>query len=187
MKNYKGIIIGVLLVCMLVGYYIYLSNKSASGKNTAEQTEVEKVLARDLELQYPPSPKEVVKFFSKILKCYYNEEYTDDELVELMEKSRQLFDEELLSENQGNEHFENLKKEINEYDENKQIIFNWTVSPSGDVEYYTQDDDNWALVGATYTIRQKTNYKKSYEQYLLRKDSEGRWKIYGWQLTEKPD
>ena len=48
------------------------------------------------------------------------------------------------------------------------------------------DGREWASVHAVYTLKEfdSATYNNTSEVYLLRKDSEGKWKIYGWQLDE---
>ena len=48
--------------------------------------------------------------------------YTDDELYDLGDQARKLFDDELLENNPRDEYFKNLKEDISEYhDKNKTI------------------------------------------------------------------
>ena len=87
-KKGNGTIRVVVAVCilgvMLVGFYYYLAHKSSAGSE--EETKVTKsqqVLMRNLESNYPPSPKEVVKYYCDITQCFYNEEHTEEEIEEL--------------------------------------------------------------------------------------------------------
>ena len=65
------IIIGLILVAVVVGYVINLNRKSDANEETVvESTAVQKVLQRDLERNYPPTPKEVVKYYAEITKCF---------------------------------------------------------------------------------------------------------------------
>ena len=63
----KSIIIVVFCACLCVGYYFYLTQKN-SGKED-KMTEVEMLISKDLELSYPKTAREVVKFYNRILKC----------------------------------------------------------------------------------------------------------------------
>ena len=77
----KIVVIGVILAALVVGYYFYLSNKTEKQQEeVVESTQVQIALMRDLEKNYPPTPKEVVKYFNEITMCFYNEKYTDEEL-----------------------------------------------------------------------------------------------------------
>ena len=68
------IVIGVLVV-LLGGYYFYLSNYKMPEEETVI-TKVQEVLLKNLDTDYPPTPREVIKYYSEITKCLYNETYT---------------------------------------------------------------------------------------------------------------
>ena len=71
---FLGIIIGI------VGLYAFLSGKSRDRNMDVSMTEVQRVLSRDLQNNYPPTVKEVVKFFAEIQTCIYNEECTEEDI-----------------------------------------------------------------------------------------------------------
>lgn len=76
----------------------------------------------NLDKNFPATPREVVKLYNRIITCFYNDEYTDDELYDLGDQARKLFDDELLENNPRDEYFKNLKEDISEYhDKNKTI------------------------------------------------------------------
>lgn len=187
MKNLKRmrIIIAVILILLVVGYYYYLSHrvKSEDGK-VVEETRLSEVLVRDLDKNYPPSPKEVVKFYSDILQCYYGEDYTDDELNQMADKARQLFDSELLESNGKEQYLENLKDDIAEYKAAKRKIFATYVCSSDEVEYDTYQNANWAKVKVVYSLREGTKFFKTREEFVLRQDENGNYKIFGWYLID---
>ena len=65
-----------------MGYYYFISNrgKGPGGAEDVEITAVQNVLLRNLERDYPPTPKEVVRYFAEITKCFYNEKYTEKQM-----------------------------------------------------------------------------------------------------------
>ena len=93
-----SIVICVGLVC---GYYYYLSHKNAKSAEDAQDktTEVEKIIERDFDKKYPKTPREVVKWYNRIITAFYGEEYTDEELEKMADQARSLMDDELLSYN----------------------------------------------------------------------------------------
>ena len=60
----------------------------------------------------------------------------------------------------------------------------YSVSAAADVERFDEDGFEWARLYATYRLRQGTEYLYSNEVFLLRKDDDGHWKIYGFDLVE---
>lgn len=85
----------IFLIVLVVGYYSYLSGKSRTEQQEAIMSEVDTALSRDLTNNYPATPKEVIRYYNDLIKCFYNEDCTTEELQELGRKSLQLFDEEL--------------------------------------------------------------------------------------------
>ena len=61
-------VIVVLLVLAVVGYYAYISNRNRESGKEPEMTLVQATLSRDLSKDYPPTPKEVIKYYNQILK-----------------------------------------------------------------------------------------------------------------------
>ena len=49
------------------------------------------------------------------------------------------------------------------------------------------DGYDWAKLYFTFNLRQGTNRTTSEEVFLLRKDEDGRWKIYGWKTVLTDD
>ena len=147
---------------------------------------VQSVLLRDLEHNYPPTPKEVVKYYSEITECFYNEEYSDEELTQLATKIQQLYDAELVANKSQDQYMQDLKNEIVDMKKNKYTIASYEVSASTDVEYFTQDEYSCARLYCTYYLRQPSSGTRvaSLERFVLRQDADGHWKILGWELVE---
>lgn len=179
--NLKGGAVILLMIVVMVGYYYYLSNKEkAQQEQNPELTAVQEVLMRNLETNYPPTPKEVIKYYSEITKCFYNEEYSDGELEQLADKADQLYDEELSENNGWGEYIISLRAAIDEFKDNEITISTYLISASTDVEKFEDDGYEFARLHCIYTLKQG-NYKQDVDQvFLLRKDEEGHWKIYGW-------
>lgn len=177
----KGSMVIILLLVVIVGYYYYLSNKE---KEKEEQnpkiTAVQEVLMRNLESNYPPTPREVVKYYSEITKCFYNEECTDGELEQLADKADQLFDTELAEHNDWGGYMISLRSEIDDFKENQILISTYIISSSVDVEYFEDDGYEFARLHCIYTLKQGNAKQDIDEVFLLRKDENKHWKIYGW-------
>ncbi len=178
-----SIVICVGLVC---GYYYYLSQKNAKSSEDAEDkmTEVEKIIERDFDKNYPKTPREVVKWYNRIITAFYSEEYTDEELEKMADQARRLMDDELLSYNPRDTYLKNLKADIEDYKTRNKIIVQSSVSDSNDITYATVDGDYCAYVDAYYFSREASDYSRTYEEFVLRMDDEGHWKILSFRLTE---
>lgn len=188
-KGTKGIILLCVLVCLVIGYYFYLSNKEKPEEPATVETEVltmsQKALARDLETNYPPSPREVVKYFSEITQCFYNEEHDEEELKALGLKMREIYDGELVANQTEEEYLDLLQKDINEYKANNRTISNYSPSSSVDVETFSQDGYEWARLYCVYEIKQDSFLYQTTLCFMLRKDGDSHYKIYGWEKVDK--
>lgn len=177
MKKVRVVVVAMICVSLIVGYYYYLSTKNSNTSENVELTEIDKIIMKDLEKNYPETPREVIKLYNRILLCFYGADYTDDELYELGDQARALFDDELLENNPREQYFTDLKAEIAEYAEAKKEITSASVCGSNDVLYKTVDGDECAYVTSSYFIKEGKSYNKTYQEYVLRKDEDGNWKI----------
>ncbi len=183
-QSIKNFIILLIVALLIVASFAYLSNRDRVADEEADQmTAVQEVLARDLSSNYPPTPKEVLKYYSEITRCFYSEEYSGEELVKLAEKSRQLFDEELQSTQTEEEYLADLKNEITIFKDADRSISSYSVAGSANVDYYQYEGDEWAKLNCIYSIRTEGKIKPTQEEFLLRKDADGYWKIFGWKLA----
>lgn len=184
-KNTKSAVLSggviLLMVVVMAGYYYYLSNKEkAKEEANPKFTAVQEVLNRDLEYNYPQSPREVVKYYSEITKCFYNEEYTDSELELLADKADQLYDEELAQWNDWGQYMISLKSQIKDFKDQKITISTYIVDSSTEVDTFEEDGFKFARLGVVYTLKQEGAKQDIAEVFLLRMDDNGDWKIYGW-------
>ena len=152
MKNTKFVIIIVVCVCVILGGYYYLTNRNnAKEEENITLTEIQELTTKNLDKNFPATPREVVKLYNRIITCFYNDEYTDDELYDLGDQARKLFDDELLENNPRDEYFKNLKEDISEYHDKSKTIASF--------------------------IKEGNAYSRTYQMYVLRKDADGNWKI----------
>lgn len=189
-KSKKRIIATVVGMCILAAvvisaFYILTKRQDKSSESVAG-SETEKIIAKDLKNNYPGTPREVLKIYSRITKCIYNETVSQEQLKQLAGQIRVLFDEELLSANPENEYMEDLQSEVNEYKEQKKSIVSYVVQKSSSVNKSTVEGKEYATILATYMVKEKNSYVKSYEEFILRQDDKGRWKILGFRLL-KPE
>lgn len=181
----KGTLILVVLVIGIVAYYGYLSNKTAAQKEeNATLTKVQNVLLRDMEFNYPPTPKEVIKYYGDIMLCLYDGKCSDNDIDKLAAKAVQLFDDDLVAHNPWAEYLLNLQSEVEDYKSKGKTITSYVSAGSTSVDYFTEDGYDWARIYCTFYVRENKKSNAVNEIFLLRKDEEGRWKIFGWDLAE---
>ena len=183
MKIIRNVLIGIICISLVVGGYYYLSNRK-----TAEETdisEVQKGILKELEGDnYPATPREVVKFYNRILCCYYNESYTDEEFDKLTDQARLLMDQELADNNPAEQYSQQVRQEAENYRRQKKTINNASVCDTNEVKYATIEGAECAYVESSYFVRSKDGFTKSFQDYILRRDADGNWKILAFQLKQ---
>lgn len=178
-------ILGLVCVGVLIIFFV-LNQKSEDGifvKKENTSTEVQNILEKDIERNYPATVREVVRLFSRISKCYYNESISETEFEQLLLLQRQLFDEEFLNHNPLESFANNLSLELEVIKKEKHTMISYRVQKQSSVTTWQSGENNFSSIIAGYTLKEGSEYKKTYEEFLLREDENGRWKIVGWRLT----
>lgn len=189
-KKMRNVVVITILVGLAIVYFYYLTinSKSTSEKHNAEEVdEVEKLINKDFDESYPKTPREVVKMYSRIISTFYNENYNEDEKKLLAVQAQKLMDSELLEHNEYEEYYKNLCEDIEEYKQNKRKISSYQLDSSSDVEFKTLKERKYAFVKCTYYTKGKEGTAKVPEQYVLRQDEDGRWKILFWKLVNEDE
>lgn len=177
-------IIVTILIIAVTGYYCYLVNRPKGEEGEKQLTVVDEVLLRNLTHDYPPTVKEVVKYHNEINKCLYNEECSEEDFQNLLKRDRELYDNELLQNNEWDTQLINLMAEVTAFRESKRKLTGAKVGASVDVEYFEKDGYSFARIPCNYTVMQEKDSTTTLHIYLLRKDSTGHWRIYGWDLAD---
>lgn len=194
-KIVKTSILMIVIVMLIGGYYYYLSTRnekansveSTEEKVVEEMTPVQELLAMSKYKDYPTTPVQVVKYYNEITSCFYNETYSEEELEQLAELSRSLFDYELKANQSDDNYLSELKNQIEIFRAGNITIYSSQVTPSTDVEYFSHDGYECAKLYCMYTLKSGTVYQSSREVYILRKDVEGHWRIFGFDMAVDPE
>lgn len=174
-------VIIVFLVVAVVGYYAYLANRSRNERAEESMSTVQMILSRDLSKDYPPTPKEVIRYYNEIFIAYYNEDCSEEDIEALGLKARELYDDELLEANEIGSYLINLRDEVKAGRKNERRVTSPNVASSVNVELFKEDGYDFARLQCGYTILEGGQKYPTTQMYLLRKDGNKRWKIYGWE------
>ena len=188
----KALRIGIAVICMaslVLGYYAYLSrrNDSVKAEENAEPTEVQAIINKNFTNDYPATPRAVVKWYNRIITAYYAEEFDQGQLEKMADQARFLMDDELLKYNPRDTYLASLSMEIEDFHNRTRTIVSSTVSDSKEVQYKTVNGYECAFVSSYYFIREGSSYTRTYEDFCLRKDSKGHWKILTWRLSTEDE
>lgn len=166
------IVIGILMV------FYQRKNDLATSDDSEPKTESGKIAAKDLEVDYPATPTEVMKFLGRINKCLYNSDLSEEEQGQLLEQLRGLYSQKLLEQNPPEEHKQNLVKELDEFSSKTYRIVNYTVDKSSSVKYETVEGQECAYLQVAYFVKNRKESKSatSVQDYVLVKE-DNKWKI----------
>ena len=186
----KVLRIGIAVICMVslvVGYYAYLSkrNDSTQVDDNIELSEVQAIISKNFSREDPATPRAVVKWYNRIITAYYGEEFTQEELEKMADQARYLMDDELLQYNPRDTYIASLTLEIEDYHNRSRTIVSSTVSDSNEVQYKKVNGYDCAFLSTYYFIREGSSYDRTYEDFCLRKDENGNWKILTWRLSSE--
>jgi hypothetical protein len=185
MKKVIRILVAVLCIAAVCGAFYFLKQRTDKAQNAEEDlTEVQKLITKNLDENYPATPREVVKLYNRFITCFYKDDYTQEELTQMADQVWLLLDEELQEENPKETYLASLEADIDDYASRNRYIASSSVSDSADVEEKTIDGDKIAYVTSSYFVREGSSYERTYQEYVLRKDSDGNWKIMGFYQVE---
>lgn len=107
--------------------------------------------------------------------------------MDLVQKQRALFSDELLEINPLPEFTEKLKNETESAKTQNTKMISYRVQQESSAKKWTADGVNYASIIACYMMKEKgEDYVYSYEEFIL-KEEDSRWKILGWRLTNPID
>ena len=180
------VVIMILIAGIIVGVYFMLNRSSDDGKNEvdAKETECQSILGRDMTNDYPGTVRELLKYYGRIQKCMINDTLTDEEFESLVQRLRELFDEQLLAANPYDFHLAALRAERKSYESSDSKINSCTVDSNDSIKKRTIDGRECSVLSLYFTVKTGTEFNRSYEDFLCRADEGGKWKILGWQQTE---
>lgn len=177
------IVVVVAAMIVFAGVRIYQTMDGNDNGTGLPKTEAGKLIAKDLDLEYPGTPTEVVKLFWRLNKCMYNTTMKEKDFQKLYLQQRKLYDDDLLKEKENSEKemLSALKKDVKQFEEEKRFISSYIVQEDDQVKYAKVDGKEEAtLVASVLETSKKKKTTESYAKYICRKDSDGKWKILGW-------
>lgn len=189
MKKYlKTGIAAAAVIALIVGCYYYMTHRDTAAADDVEVTQLDQVLSRQLNQSYPPTPREVVKFYNRIIECAYGTDYDTEQFDKLAEQARKLMDDELLENNPRDAYKSQLLAEAASYKEESRKILQTSVCNSDEVRYREIGGRKCAYVQAAYFMKEGDgSFFRTYQIYLLRQDKDKNWKIVAYHVTDAPE
>jgi hypothetical protein len=177
----------VMIVLFGISCYIYAGSRKEATVAEEAQSEANELLVRDIENNYPDSPRKVIEYYSDIMICFYETGTDSDTVDKLAERSRLLFDTDLLENNPEGIFYENIKNQVEAFHNEHIKITLYTMGAESDVKYAEVEKNEYATVTVKYYLRDDGGTSiYTYIDFLLRRDIDKRWKILGWKQTDLP-
>lgn len=162
-------------------YYINTSTEPILPLGTKEKSELEIISEKDLDYEYPATPSEVLRLYYRITRVLYNEDLTEEQTNNLVSKLRQLFDKELIENNPLEDQLKIFTKEKEDFKDKKYEFSDFNIMDAKEVLYWSKEEVEYAAVIGSSSFTKKNELLMVYEEYIFRRDEDGRWKIVGWQ------
>lgn len=188
-QTVKIIVFMFFISIALISLYLFIRTRTNPllPKSVTSMSEAEVLLKRNIEENYPSSPREVLKLYSRMSQSLINDGLKPDQVEKMVKQMRLLFDEELLNKNPYDDQLADLNEEISIYNKAKRTIMSYSLGESSDIEYWQEDQKSYASIIVSYTLKESSDYSKIYENFLLRQDKNENWKIVGWGAVKKSD
>lgn len=186
MKMKKRIVtvsVVLVLACAIVALYWYIDR---SGKQAKEpvNTVAEQILSKNLETNYPPTPYSVAELYCGIVQCIYSADTTEAQLEELVRMERELFDEEFAALNPYESLLAATKADLETAKAKKLVFTGYVLDKASNVSKWKKDGDAYASIMFQLMSRSDSGSGGSYRNLIMRKDSNGNYKILGWETAE---
>lgn len=183
-KKRSGVIVLILIAVLIVGAFALVAYRTPkTAEEATEVTEKAELMSINIEANYPATPREVMKLYNRYMLCLYGvegSELKEDEVRALGRKMRVMYDEELLEANPEESHLLSLSQEIAAFRNDEKVMIQANVCDSNEVDYIDVDGASGALLEASYFVKKGSKeFTRTYQQFLMRKDADGNWKILG--------
>ncbi len=183
------VVIKVLTVVLILAFVlaVYLGfkirsdnmNTMSADSNSLDSSEnieeYERIMSRDLSVNYPASYLELISYYSDMIKFLYGGTATEEQISKMIEKQRQLYASEILITNTYDEQLAYALEDIEERTQNGNRIFDFEIL---DI-YETNLKNSMVEIRAIY---RSTKMSNSDMQYYLIKEN-GLWKIISFKPT----
>ena len=181
MKKKRGLLTFVVIVSLVVlgalaVYYQYMKKQQMQETVHTPTTETEKLVAKDLEMGYPETPKEVIKLFGRMNQCIYNKKLSDDDFSSLVGQLRTLYCDDLKELNSQEKMESDIEEEKETYQSQNRKIINYNIDEEQKYQYKTIDGVQMVYLKFSYFIRADSNYN-TVNWYAILVKEDDKWKI----------
>ncbi|MCQ2507003.1 MAG: hypothetical protein MJ113_07545 [Lachnospiraceae bacterium] len=176
----------VIVVMFILGAFLILNNRNGDVPQSNNKTEYEIITSKvdgDLDTYYPKTPKTVMETYCRILKCLQNEKLEESEIEKLVIIQRKMFDEDFLAENPYVTYLATVKNDLAKSKKTNSKMSYYVVEFESGVEKNVFNGSNMANVQVKFCFSNDGALETFYEEYVLREDKDGKYKVFGWKAS----
>ncbi len=187
-KRLTSIIVTILIIAIIASlFYLDFSQNKMKKKEASNKvlTEAEKLLARDMNTNYPETPRELAKYYSSVTKLLFSG-LEDDEVEALAKRALELYDDEFLNNTPEQMYLKDLYSEIAAWNKAERKITNYLLVNEDKAERWEKDGREYANIYVSYYTMGESKGSQT-RNYMMRKSEDGKWKILGWKYVLEED
>ena len=126
-KKRRSIVTFSFVICLVAvaaigGYYQVMKRQKMQSEVKIPTTELEKLIAKDLDIGYPETPTEVMKLWGRLNQCIYNSKTDDEQFKSLVLQIRKMYSTDLLEQNPEEQHIQKFSEEVEQFKDDKKKI-----------------------------------------------------------------
>ncbi len=183
LSDLKTVFIAVFFIVIFLVFFNSLSNRAGKERTKETATEIDLLMDYDMQRNYPNTPRDVAKLHNRYFEVLYGNGVSDDELVVMNQKIRELYSSELLMYNDENTNLNKLKDNIEEVNEAGYEYRSFELPEASQIEYYTQNDTEMATLEVKIVFNVKSGMEYMYVKYVMVKEND-QWKIHVWGISD---
>lgn len=191
-KKRRSIVTFSFVICLVAvaaigGYYQVMKRQKMQSEVKIPTTELEKLIAKDLDIGYPETPTEVMKLWGRLNQCIYNSKTDDEQFKALVLQIRKMYSTDLLEQNPEEQHIQKFSEEVEQFKDDKKKIVSYNAETGSAVQYKTINDRECAYLKISYFMNTgKSSYAKTFQDFILVKQND-RWKILGFKQGQQEE
>ena len=191
-KKRRSIVTFSFVICLVAvaaigGYYQIMKRQKMQSEVKTPTTELEKLIAKDLDIGYPETPTEVMKLWGRLNQCIYNTKLSDEEFDSLAKQLRKIYSSDLLEQNPEEQHLQKLRDEVEQFKDDKKKIVSYSAEAGSAVQYKTINNRECAYLKISYFMNTGGRaYAKTFQDFILVKQND-RWKVLGFKNGQQED
>ncbi len=182
-KRIVSVSVILVLACAIVALYMYIDRSGKTAKEPVN-TVAERILAKNLSTNYPPTPYSVAELYCGIVECIYSADTTEEQLAALVLMERELFDEEFAALNPYETLLESTKADLKTAKDKKLVFTGYVLDKASNVTRWKKDGYEYASIMFQLMSKSDSGSGGSYRNLIMRKDSDGKYKILGWETAD---